>query len=277
MDSVILLDELSEKIENINANLTNTIGVDITSIKSSVSAINNLVATNNTASTTGILSQKLTSIINNTATNNTASKTGILSQKLAYLIAQNEAHGSVGRTTAGSQSWTCPAGVYYVYVSMGGSSGGGGGGRSYYNSYADGGAGGSGQVISCIISVTPGTSYTLTVGAAGVTGSTDGTAGGATSFGSLLSISGGAGGKGAYVESGNLFWGVKGSNGSISSYKSVILLTNLYNFTYSEEIYQPATLPILGYNVGGSGGAKISSSSNISPTNGLPGYIKIIW
>ena len=62
------------------------------------------------------------------ATNNTASKTGILSQKITYLINQNEAHGSVERTTAGSQNWACPAGVYQVLVIATGGSGGGGGG-----------------------------------------------------------------------------------------------------------------------------------------------------
>ena len=51
-----------------------------------ITAIKTATATNNTASTTGTLSQKLSSAIANTATNNTENKTGILSQKLSYLI-----------------------------------------------------------------------------------------------------------------------------------------------------------------------------------------------
>ena len=69
-------------------------------------------------------------------TNNTASKTGILSQKLSYLITMNEAHGSVERTTAGSQNWTCPAGVYQVLVTaQGGTGGGGGGGGGFLHGF----------------------------------------------------------------------------------------------------------------------------------------------
>ena len=64
------------------------------------------------------------------ATNNTASETGTLSQKASQIIALNKAHGSLSRSTAGTQNWTCPAGVYQVYVTIISASGGGGGGEA---------------------------------------------------------------------------------------------------------------------------------------------------
>lgn len=53
---------------------------------SDLSTIKSYAITNNTASETGVLSQKLSSIINYVKTNNTANSTGTLSQKLSYLI-----------------------------------------------------------------------------------------------------------------------------------------------------------------------------------------------
>lgn len=58
--------------------------------------INTNTAINNTASTSGTLSQKTTTIINNTATNNSASATGTLSQKLSQIISLISSGGIAG-------------------------------------------------------------------------------------------------------------------------------------------------------------------------------------
>ena len=74
----------------------------------------------------------------------------------------------------GSSSWVAPSGTSLVFISMVG--GGGGAGRA---------GGGSGAwVIRKAIKVTPGNTYTVTVGAAGTGASTgnNGTAGGSSSF-----------------------------------------------------------------------------------------------
>ncbi|WP_298283134.1 glycine-rich domain-containing protein [Acidocella sp.] len=92
-------------------------------------------------------------------------------------------------TSPRSYGWTAPPGVTEVLVTM---SGGGGGGA-----YSGGGGGGAQAVYRQVLSVVPGTLYYITVGAAGVGGtstSTSGTAGGASSFGTLLTCSGGGGG-----------------------------------------------------------------------------------
>ena len=102
-------------------------------------------------------------------------------------------------TTAGTSSFTVPAGVTSVTVQTWGS-GGAGGGSNTNNSAASGGGGGA-YSFSNTITVTPGTTYTngVVVGAGG-TGSI-GAAGGdgnasSVTFGSSLTVNGGNGGAG---------------------------------------------------------------------------------
>ena len=82
-----------------------------------------------------------------------------------------------------SGTWTDPAGLTSVnYLVVGG---GGGGGSS------TGGGGGGGQVLQGTLSVTPGTSYPVTVGGAGAA---NGGNGGSSVFGSVTALGGGGGG-----------------------------------------------------------------------------------
>ena len=89
---------------------------------------------------------------------------------------------------ASSGNWTCPAGVEKVLVVV---IGGGGGGRGGNN----GEAGGHGGYGAGVLTVTPSTTYTVTVGAGGSGGGSgiNGTAGGTSTF-ETISASGGAGG-----------------------------------------------------------------------------------
>lgn len=103
------------------------------------------------------------------------------------------------KTFTSSSTWTAPAGVSFVnLLGRGGSAGGAGGGAGGGGSTAaaaHGGAAGSsgGSVVSRALSgsVTPGTSYTITIGAAGTAGA-GGTPGAANAAGST----GGDGGTG---------------------------------------------------------------------------------
>jgi len=94
-----------------------------------------------------------------------------------------------------SGTWTAPAGVTQVKLVVVGGGGGGGG----YNSTGgtnDGGNGGSAGVAVGNVTVVPGTAYTVTVGAGGAGGVTNanGTAGSTSSFGALMSATGGGAG-----------------------------------------------------------------------------------
>lgn len=115
-------------------------------------------------------------------------------------------------------NFTVPAGVTKLFVSLVGGGGGGAGalsGAPYF-----GGGGGSGGVkYRNPISVTPGQVIAVTIGAGGAGGigsalggtyaNSNGTAGGTTSFGALLSASGGGGG---FCQSGHANGGTAGSS-----------------------------------------------------------------
>ena len=97
-------------------------------------------------------------------------------------------------TSVGTTSWTAPAGVTSVeYLVV---AGGGGGGNGYDN--AGGGGGGAGMVLTGTLSVTPGNSYTITVGDGGVGGANArannaGSSGENSVFDSITSLGGGRG------------------------------------------------------------------------------------
>ena len=90
--------------------------------------------------------------------------------------------------------FTVPAGVTQVRVSLVGGGGGGGGGGGVENfSGAGGGGGGYGRGV---FTMTPGAAIAVTVGAGGNGGGNPGGTGGTSSFGYLISATGGQGGSG---------------------------------------------------------------------------------
>lgn len=92
-----------------------------------------------------------------------------------------------------TQSWTAPADVTSIEIIL---CGGGGGGGNYYSGTSGldwQGAGGGGSVFYDKLSVTPGSSYTVTIGAGGAGNSVGGT----SSFGALMTAVGGSNGSGS--------------------------------------------------------------------------------
>nr|WP_315149089.1 T9SS type A sorting domain-containing protein [uncultured Flavobacterium sp.] len=92
------------------------------------------------------------------------------------------------KTTVGNSSWVAPAGVTSVIVECWGAGGSGG---STSSGGVGGGGGGGSYVINQNVTVVPGTSYTVTVGAGGVASSsstTNGTAGGNSQFLSTVPV-----------------------------------------------------------------------------------------
>lgn len=160
-----------------------------------------------------------------------AGKTVVVSYNGMGSLASADYRGHQLFTTSGT--FTVPKGVKTVYVS--GCGGGGGGG----NSDADncGGGGGGGQAcIKTSVNVVPGQSYVITIGSGGSAQS----AGGSSSFGVLLTLSGGGGGSGV---SGGSAGGTGGSNGQSSG------------MGYPDANYQYLT-----YIAGGMGGGTIFGS-----------------
>ena len=91
--------------------------------------------------------------------------------------------------TAGTYTFTIPSGVTKIMVEVWGGGGGGGNGSTATSGWiSSGGAGGYGKEI---LTVAAGNSYTVIVGSGGTSG---GGIGGNSSFGSLISATGGTGG-----------------------------------------------------------------------------------
>ena len=119
-----------------------------------------------------------------------------------------------------SGSWTVPANVTSVNVFLFG--GGGGAGYTSHTGDSDnsgtgyGGGGGSGRMAKSTLTVTPGQSIAITIGAGGARGSAGGTGGtgGTTSFGTLLSAQGGSGGGSGASTSSSAHGGDGGDGGS---------------------------------------------------------------
>lgn len=111
------------------------------------------------------------------------------------------------QTITATGTWTVPTGWRKVKVFCVGGGGGGGAGN-----YAGGGGGGY-TATSAEKTVTPGTSYTATIGAGGTGSTADGGRGGTTSLGSLCSASGGYGGTHAAQSDGYVNSGGNGGSG----------------------------------------------------------------
>lgn len=109
------------------------------------------------------------------------------------------------REFTSSGTFVCPSGVYSAKFLVVGAGGAGGGTSQTALEYAMGGGGGGGAVKEIDLAVTPGTSYTITIGAKGTGVST--TAGGAGGFSevlngatSLIKCFGGNGGGGSQAQ-----------------------------------------------------------------------------
>lgn len=260
---VILLDELSEKIDSIGTLVENT---------------------------------SVSSLIGSTSDTGGTTTAGSVMGKLNSLLAMNTNHGS--QEFASSGTWTAPEGVYQVYVvACGGSGGGGGGGTtSYVNQYVydygevtryagTGGSGSVSEVISALINISPQTAYSITIGAAGTAGKAGaaGGAGGATKFGNILTVNGGYGGyNGKSATLGNGYDAQNGSGGyggQASSSVSGKYITIFLKPSVSGNDGQSGTSNATG---GASVSNGISSSGKggtmaAAGTAGGKGYVKIIW
>lgn len=117
-----------------------------------------------------------------------------------------------------NDTWTKPAGLNRVRVTVIGG-GGGGGNAGISGASAAGGGGGGGAVVETIEVGALGATETVTVGTGGAgatTGGVNGSVGVTSSFGSLCSATGGAGGDGVNIGGGGGVLGGVGSSGDMN-------------------------------------------------------------
>lgn len=118
--------------------------------------------------------------------------------------------GGRGQIFTSTGTFTVPAGVTAVKVTVIGG-GGGGGSVSGGNQYLGGGGGGGGGVaVKFITGLTPGSTITATVGGGGGASASGGT----SSFGAYCSATGGGGGSSTSTHTGDIAAGSGGSGSS---------------------------------------------------------------
>lgn len=154
---------------------------------------------------------------------------------LAVLLFNTKVSAQFGASpwTSPNGTYTIPAGVTSITVECRGGGGGGGGAKSSSGGDAAGGGGGGGAYSTTTVSVTPGQTITVSIGAGGTQGSNNGGTGGNGGTSSVTynssvvaSASGGmggvggtsgakAGGAGASTGTGTVRFGGNGGNGFI--------------------------------------------------------------
>lgn len=192
--------------------------------------------------------------------------------------------GGYHATRAATSTWTVPVGITRILVEIWGAGGGGGGNTS--TTTQGGGGGGGGEFRKGMFVVTPGQSFTLTVGRGGSGGSggAGGTAGTATSFGNLMTANGGLQGFGGSLGNG----GAGGSGGAggllaLSGYGgglSYQVTGGYVGGTGGASYMSPQPSPNAGGDglAGGFPGAGGNGSSRAGPGgDGAHGLIQISW
>lgn len=185
-------------------------------------------------------------------------------------------HGILKITSSGT--FTVPDDVYSIKVTVVGGGGGSSGGWSAPDQFWGGGGGGGAASAISYIATTPGTVYSVVIGAGGIgqPQGVTGSPGGTTTFGSTLATaSGGMGGTGPSFQGGEggaggssgndvLFVGGPGGGGSYTQVASL----GIYGMGGVASMYSGAY---------GRGGAYGGTGLLASPGSGTPGVCVVEW
>jgi hypothetical protein len=185
-------------------------------------------------------------------------------------------------TSAASFNWTVPAGVTTARVRVKGGGGGGGGA----NAGVPGSGGGGGGYAEGYVTVTPGTVIPITCGGGGVAGVVGGVGGdgGSSSFGTLLSATGGKGGNPAGglpgvggTGTGGSTINAAGSGGGLGWPLTAGTVGGMggasWDTPHSQFPVGSAGLAGSGYGGGGSGGGSSSTPTYFNGGQGGPGAV----
>lgn len=194
----------------------------------------------------------------------------------------------VSQTITSNTTWTAPAGFNSIQLLMVGGGGGGGNGRG---NGPGGGGGGGGILYHSSVPVTPGQTYSLTVGSAGVQAAAYNQSGGQGCVTTGFGATAGGGGGGVSEYNGNCN-GAQGNGSSLCTYQpttSVSGLTNgasiIYNGGSGGCTFGAAgsastyTSSITGTSVtyGGLNGSGYGAGGSIGTNNAQPGVIIIAY
>lgn len=177
--------------------------------------------------------------------------------------------------TVGTSTFTIPNGVVKIMVEVWGGGGGGSVGAS-----VNGGGGGGGGYGKEILSVTPGNTFTITVGAGGGPGAAGGglgTSGGTSIFGSIIANGGNAGNNNASPSGGSggtvsgASYSIVGQTGFSGGTNSVPSGGSAPAGGFGGTYYQSGGQP--GFTPGGGGAG---ANNTTSGGGGAPGRV-VVW
>jgi hypothetical protein len=184
-------------------------------------------------------------------------------------------------TSAGTSTWTKPAGAKLVYILAFGGGGGGGSGRrrasgsSATAAFGGGGGGAGGRVELWVPAATLSSTETVTVGAGGTggvartvddTSGQNGTQGGTSAFGSIVFVRSGTEGQGGTTASGTAGTGGGGGPDGIT-----VGGTSYQSGGGAGGSSSSSTGVRGGYRAGGGGGGVGFAAASTTPTNGQGG------
>jgi len=176
------------------------------------------------------------------------------------------------QTFVSSGTFTVPAGITAIKVTVRG--GGGGGAQSVLNASCQdvpGGNGGFGGFSAGFLTVTPGASYTVTIGAGGAgSNSGSGSAGGASSFGTAFTTTGGGGGLANNIDGAN-------GTGSGTNLNLMIAPPDSVYRTRATSSTAAVAFAIGTARYPGAGGQGESTTSGNNAGGGVGGAVLVEW
>ena len=177
------------------------------------------------------------------------------------LIQNNKVFGQTVETFNSSTSWICPAGVTSLQVECWGGGGAGGGGASGGTGKSGSGGAGGSYVKNTSVTVIPGTTYTITVGAGGAPGGSSSTV--PANPGSLSSFSGNG------ITTINAVGGAAGTWGSSATPSVTVLGTTTGNSGYTNPFNYSGGNGVAGLTGSYTGGGGAAAGSNGTGGNGI--------
>lgn len=200
-----------------------------------------------------------------------------------------ETHGTVLFTGNG----TFTPGTGHTRIWLDAAAGGGGGGGCAAVNAAGGGGGGGQSVKSNVLTSTPGSAISITIGTAGAggaAGANNGTAGGNTIIGALLTLTGGALGAGAASGATGAGGAAGGANAQAGDAGQLIAGTLALGGEGGAALFGPAESTIIvsganaangragvGFGAGGGGGGSGAAGGTASGGNGTVGVASVAW
>ena len=204
----------------------------------------------------------------------TAVKKVFVNQSGTWTQVYPTASATTSYTTPGTYSYTVPAGVYSLSVTIVGGGGGGGTSTSSGDAHGASNGGSGGYYLNQTVAVTPGQTVSITVGAGSPKQGSGGNSSISGSGITTLTATGGGAGQSVVGDNSPSYGGSAGSpNGSPGNYTASWMVNrNTYGQGFNGSGQLPS--PLTAYGYGGLGGNNSGPGGPVAAGNG---YVSITF